>query len=52
MLSVDGKEALVIDPISDDENLVSGRDIGIWVSSGSFTKFMDDFFEDGLLKSD
>jgi len=52
MLSVDGKETLVIDPISDDENLISGRDIGIWVSSGSFTKFLDDFFEDGLLRSD
>jgi len=40
--SVDNSECLVIDPIADDENLVQGRDIGMWIMSNSFTKFMDD----------
>jgi sugar-specific transcriptional regulator TrmB len=42
MFSVDGKESLVVEPIADDENLVYGRDIGMWILSNSFTKFMDD----------
>jgi sugar-specific transcriptional regulator TrmB len=40
--SVDNSECLVVDPISDDESLVQGRDIGMWIMSSSFTKFMDD----------
>ena len=48
MISVDGKESLVIEPISDDENLVYGRDIGMLVSSHSFTNFLDDFFCNNL----
>jgi sugar-specific transcriptional regulator TrmB len=44
-LSIDGKECVVVEPIPDDENLVHGRDIGMWVLSSSFTKFLDDFFE-------
>ena len=40
--SVDYSECLVIDPIADDENLVQGRDIGMWIMSNSFTRFMDD----------
>jgi sugar-specific transcriptional regulator TrmB len=43
LFSIDGKECLIVDPISDDENLVQGRDIGMWILSNSFTKFMDDF---------
>ena len=43
-ISIDGQECLVIDPIADDENLVYGRDVGVWVSSSSFTHFLDDFF--------
>jgi sugar-specific transcriptional regulator TrmB len=40
--SFDNSECLVVDPIADDENLVQGRDIGMWIMSNSFTKFMDD----------
>ena len=43
VVSVDEKECLVVDPVCDDENLVYGRDIGMWVLSSSFTKFLDDF---------
>jgi len=39
--SFDGKESIVVDPVMDDENLVHGRDTGIWVLSGSFTKFLN-----------
>jgi len=43
-ISIDNKESMVIEPIPDDDNLIYGRDLGIWVSSPSFTKFMDEFF--------
>lgn len=43
-LSIDNKECLVIEPIPDDENILYGRDLGMWVSSDSFTKFIDEFF--------
>lgn len=43
-MSIDNKECLIIEPIPDDDNLVYGRDLGVWVSSSSFTKFMDAFF--------
>ena len=43
-ISIDNKECLVIEPIPDDDNIVYGRDLGILVSSVSFTKFMDEFF--------
>ena len=42
--SIDNKECLIIEPIPDDDNIVYGRDLGMWVSSPSFTKFMDGFF--------
>ena len=42
--SIDNKECILIEPIPDDDNIIYGRDLGIWVSSPSFTKFMDDFF--------
>jgi len=43
-ISIDNKESLIIEPIPDDDNIMYGRDLGIWVSSPSFTKFMDEFF--------
>jgi sugar-specific transcriptional regulator TrmB len=43
-MSIDNKECIVVEPMPDDDNLVYGRDLGIWVSSPSFAKFMDDFF--------
>ncbi len=43
-LSIDNKECLVVEPIPDDDNIVSGRDLGMWVSSSSYTKFMDQLF--------
>lgn len=50
-ISIDDKECLVIDPIPDDDNIVYGRDLGFWVSSSSFTKFMGDFFDLNFRKS-
>lgn len=43
-ISVDNKECLIVEPIPDDDNIVYGRDLGMLVSSTSFTKFMDEFF--------
>ena len=39
-----GKESIIIEPMPDDENIVHGRDIGIWVMSDSFTMFLENFF--------
>jgi sugar-specific transcriptional regulator TrmB len=48
LFSVDNSECLVIDPILDDESLVQGRDIGMWIMSNSFTKFMDDLVHNNI----
>ncbi len=50
-ISVDSKESLVVEPIPDDDNIMYGRDLGMWVSSSSFTKFVDDFFNTNFKKS-
>jgi len=50
-LSVDGQECLVVEPMPDDDNIVYGRDLGMWVSSSSFTKFMDEFFVSNFKKA-
>lgn len=42
-LSIDNSECIIVEPIPDDDNILYGRDMGMWVSSPSFTKFMDDF---------
>ncbi len=44
LYSIDGQECLVVEPIPDDDNIVYGRDLGMWVSSTSFTKFLEGFF--------
>ena len=44
LISIDNKECIIVEPIPDDDNIVYGRDLGMWVSSQSFTKFMDEFF--------
>ena len=51
LYSVDGKECLVVEPIPDDDNIVYGRDLGMWVSSSSFSKFLGDFFQSNFNKS-
>jgi sugar-specific transcriptional regulator TrmB len=43
-ISIDDNECLIIEPIPDDDNIVYGRDMGVWVSSPSFTKFMNDLY--------
>ncbi|MBD3355123.1 hypothetical protein GF361_04010 [Candidatus Woesearchaeota archaeon] len=50
-ISIDNKKSIVIEPIPDDDNFKYGRDLGIWVSSESFTKFMDDFFKKKFTKA-
>jgi sugar-specific transcriptional regulator TrmB len=43
-VSVDGRDSLIVESMPDDDNLLYGRDIGIFASSASFTKFIDNFF--------
>ena len=44
LFAIDGKECLIVEPIPDDDNIMYGRDLGMWVSSHSFAKFLDRFF--------
>ncbi|MFH1668457.1 MAG: helix-turn-helix domain-containing protein [Candidatus Woesearchaeota archaeon] len=41
MISIDNEESIIVEPIPDDDNLMRGRDMGIWVLSKSFTEFME-----------
>ena len=43
-ISIDGKECMVIDANPDDDNIIYGRDLGIFALSPSFTRFLDNFF--------
>ncbi|MBD3355122.1 hypothetical protein GF361_04005 [Candidatus Woesearchaeota archaeon] len=43
-ISVDGKECMIIDANPDDDNIIYGRDLGIFALSPSFTRFLDSFF--------
>ena len=51
MFLVDDKECIIVEPIPDDENILYGRDLGIWISSPSFSKFMGEFFNSNFSKS-
>jgi len=44
LLSIDGKESLMIEPVPDDDNIVYGRDLGVWIASDSFTKLLENSF--------
>lgn len=44
MFSVDGRECVLVESIPDDESFMYGRDLGIWVQSPSFTKFIENLF--------
>lgn len=50
-ISIDGKESLVINPVPDDDNIIYGRDLGIFALSKSFTRFVDNFFEANFKKA-
>jgi len=43
-ITVDSKESIAIEAIPDDEDIVFGRDIGIWASNHSFTQLLEDSF--------
>lgn len=50
-VSVDGRDSLIIDSMPDDDNILYGRDLGIFASSASFTRFVDNFFVSGFEKA-
>ena len=45
LISIDGKECLIVEPILDDENFIYGRDIGMLISNTSFTKLIENLYE-------
>jgi len=40
----DNKEALMIEPVPDDDNIMYGRDIGVWIASDAFAKLLEHSF--------
>ena len=50
-VSVDGRDSLIIDSMPDDDNILYGRDLGIFASSASFTRFVDNFFVSSFEKA-
>ena len=48
---IDSKECLVVEPIPDDDNIVYGRDLGIWISNPSSAKFLENLFTTNFNKA-
>jgi len=44
LFSMDGKEALLIEPIPDDESPYYGRDLGVWMLNEKFVKCLEHLF--------
>jgi len=47
LVTIDNKECLIVEPVPDDDDIVYGRDLGMWIVSNSFTRFMDDLTSNG-----
>lgn len=52
LFSVDGSECLLIEPIPDDDSMYYGRDLGVWVSSNKFVKFIEHLYESNFEKAE
>ena len=39
-----GNESIIIESVPDDDNIIHGRDYGIFINSNSFTKFFNELF--------
>jgi len=44
LFSVDGKEALLIEPVPDDSSPYYGRDLGVWMLNEKFVKCLEHLF--------
>ena len=44
LISVDGKESFMIEAIPDDDSIIYGRDLGVWIQNKSFTSLLEDSF--------
>jgi len=44
LISIDSQESLMIEPIPDDDNILYGRDVGIWILSSAFTQLLEKSF--------
>ena len=45
------QDILIIYSMPDDDNILYGRDLGIFASSASFTRFVDNFFVSSFEKA-
>ena len=50
LISVDGKECLMVEPVPDDDNILYGRDLGVWITSNPFTQLLEHSFETNFKK--
>ncbi len=44
LITIDSKESLLIEAIPDDDNIIYGRDVGLWITNPSFTKMFESTF--------
>ena len=44
LISIDGNESLIVDAVPDDDNIVYGRDYGVWITNASVTHLLEDAF--------
>ncbi len=44
LFSIDGKECLLVESIPDDDNIIYGRDQGMWISNQSFVQLFENSF--------
>lgn len=44
LISIDGKESFMIEAIPDDDSIIYGRDLGVWIQNPSFTSLLEDSF--------
>ena len=44
-LYTNGKQSIIVEAIPDDDNIIRGRDIGVWIISDSFTELLESLFK-------
>lgn len=44
LISIDGKESFMVEAIPDDDSIIYGRDLGVWIQNPSFTSLLEDSF--------
>lgn len=42
LIVIDGKESLIVEAVPDDDNIIYGRDVGIWITNAAVTTLLED----------